>query len=244
MITNIRNSLSSLRDTTAVLQQLSAYFALYLKAYPNVKIYFQGLLVNPVIVQKAQQGYSLKSSTGETAQLEIIEWKSKKNKAKIIFCNPEGFALHEVDAGIRPGNEFNFTAYLISPLFEKLNTENLLVVEELHPEINAFLNAARNTLRAYFRTIREKKEHDIRYQWLEEDIYPFDPKSQNDLQPLFDNCAQALQTYSNSFEEMAVPEKRMIFGLLKNALESNPENATKILTDNLKMPAASKKRLR
>jgi len=244
MITNIRNSLSSLRDTTAVLQQLSSYFALYLKAYPNVKIYFQGLLVNPVIVQKARQGYSLKSSTGETAQLEIIEWKSKKNKAKIIFCNPQGFALHEVDAGIRPGNEFNFTAYLISPLFEKLNAENLLVVEELHPEINAFLNAARNTLRAYFRTIREKKEHDIRYQWLEENIYPFDSKSQDELRPLFDNCAQALQTYSNSFEELTVPEKRIIFGLLKDALESNPRSATKTLTDNLKMPAATKKTLR
>jgi hypothetical protein len=241
----VRNSLSSLRDTTAVLQQLSAYFALYLKAYPNVKIYFQGLLVNPVIVQKEQKSYSLKSSTGATAELEVIEWKAKKNKAKIIFCNPQGFALHEVDASIRPGNEFNFTAYLISPLFEELNRENLLMVEELHPEINAFLDAARNTLRAYFRAIREKKEHDIRYQWIEEDIYPFNPEKadKNGERARFDGCARALQTYSNSFEDLAVPEKRMIFDLLKAALSANPEGAVEALSSNLKIPAATKKQL-
>ena len=246
MISNMRNSLNALRDTTAVLQQLSAYFALYLKAYPNVKIYFQGLLVNPVIVQKDRQSYSLKSSTGETAQLEIIEWKAKKSKAKIIFCNPQGFALHEVDAGIRPGNEFNFTAYLISPLFEELNTENLLVVEELHPEINAFLDAARNTLRAYFRAIREKREHDIRYQWVEENIYPYDIEAEDEsgIRERFDNCARALQNYSNSFDDLSVPEKRMVFDLLKEALAANPKGAAKALTDNLKIPAAVKKELR
>ncbi|MFO7937346.1 MAG: ATP-binding protein [Kiritimatiellia bacterium] len=245
MITNIRGSLSSLRDTTGVLQQLSTYFALYLKAYPNVKIYFQGLLVNPVIVQKECQSYSLKSSTGATAELEIIEWKTRKNKARIIFCDPRGFALHEVDTGIRPGREFNFTAYLISPLFEELHRENLLVVEELHPEINAFLNAARDTLRAYFRTIREKKEHNIRYQWVEEDIYPFSRMDTEDkTQILFDNCARALQNYSNSFEDLSSAEKRLIFGLLKEALTADPKAAVNTLTKNLKIPATVKRQLR
>ncbi len=243
MIVNTRNALSSLRDTTAVLQQLSAYFALYLKAYPNVKIYFQGFLVNPIIVQKARQSYSLKSSTGKTAQLEIIEWRTRKIKAEIIFCNPQGFALHAVDAGIRPGSEFNFTAYLISPLLEELNTENLLIVEELHPEINAFLDAARNTLRAYFRAIREQQEHDIRYQWIEENFYPFKPDSKDEIRPLFDNCAQALQTYSNNFEELTVAEKRLIFGLLKEALTANPKGTAKMLCDNLKVSATTKKRI-
>ncbi len=240
MIMNVRNSLNALRDTTGVLQQLSSYFALYLKAYPNVKIYFQGLLVNPVIVQKTRQGYSLKSSTGATAELEVIEWKAKKNKAKIIFCDPKGFALHEVDAGVRPGNEFNFTAYLISPLFEELHQENLLVVEELHPEINAFLDAARETLRAYFRSIREKMELDIRLQWIEEGFYPFDLDTEDPdgTRERFDNCARALLAYSTSFEELSAPEKRMIFGLLKEAVASNPKNVVKIFKENLKLPSA------
>jgi len=246
MIMNVRNSLNSLRDTMGVLQQLSACFALYLKAYPNVKIYFQGLLVNPVIVQKARQSYSLKSSTGATAELEIIEWKSRKNKPQIIFCNPKGFALHEVDAGIRPGNEFNFTAYLISPLFQELNQENLLVVEELHPEINAFLDAARNTLRAYFHAIREKKEHDVRHQWIEEEIYPFDigKEDETGVRDRFDNCARALQAYSSGFDELSTPDKRMVFSLLKEAVSANPMGAAKALTDNLKIPASTKKQLR
>jgi len=247
MITNVRNSLNSLRDTTGVLQQLSTYFALYLKAYPNVKIYFQGLLVNPVIVQKAAKSYTLKSSTGAIAELEVIEWKAKKTKAKIIFCNPNGFALHEIDAGIRPGNEFNFTAYLISPLFEELHTENLLIVEDLHPEIRAFLEAARETLRTYFRELREAMEGDILRQWLEEKIYPFENEAASDQEAQsrkhFDECARILQTYSAGFDGLALPDRRLIFQLLKSTLETNPASAMEALTTNLKIPDAKQKLL-
>ncbi|MDA3924449.1 MAG: ATP-binding protein [Kiritimatiellae bacterium] len=242
MITNVRNSVNSLRDTTAVLQQLSTYFALYLKAYPNVKIYFQGLLVNPVIVQKASKSYTLKSSTGSSAELEVIEWRAKKTKAKIILCNPEGFALHEIDAGVRPGNEFNFTAYLISPRFEELHAENLLIVEELHPEINAFLDAARNTLRTYFRKIRETMRGDVLKQWTAEKIYPFDPFDDENVEARiqFDRCARTLQTYSNGFEGLGTSDKRLIFQLLKNSLSTDPQGVIELLNSNLKIPAAAK----
>ncbi|MDD2600059.1 MAG: ATP-binding protein [Kiritimatiellae bacterium] len=247
MITNVRGSVNSLRDTTGVLQQLSSYFALYLKAYPNVKIYFQGLLVNPVIVQKAAQSYTLRSSTGATAELEVIEWKAKKTRAKIIFCNSNGFALHEVDAGIRPGNEFNFTAYLISPLFAELHTENLLIVEELHPETRAFLDAARETLRTYFRNIREQLESDVMEQWRAEQIYPFEQRAANEQESAsrarFDSCARLLQTYSNGFDGLAAEDKRLVFQLLKSALDANPTGAVEALTTNLKIPASQQKAL-
>ncbi len=246
LITHIRGTLAALRDTPTVMQQLSACFALYLKAYPNVQIYYQGLPVNPVIVQKARQSYTLKSSTGARADLEIIEWKAKKSRAKIIFCNPRGFALHEVDAALRPGSEFNFTAYLISPLFDELNRDNLLVVEELHPEINAFLDAARNTLRAYFQTIREKRQEDIRTLWLAENIYPYDPSEAGSAEAMqrFDGCARALQTYSSGFEALPSAEKRIVFELLKGALEADPQRAATVLAENLKIPAAARKLLR
>lgn len=246
-ITNVRGSVNSLRDTTGVLQQLSSHFALYLKAYPNVKIYFQGLLVNPVIVQKAAQSYTLRSSTGAKAELEVIEWKAKKTRAKIIFCNSNGFALHEVDAGIRPGNEFNFTAYLISPLFAELHMENLLIVEELHPETRAFLEAARDTLRTYFREIREQLESDVLKQWRDEKIYPFEKNAvdpqESAARARFDDCARMLQTYSNGFDGLAAEDKRLVFQLLKSALETNPTAAVEALTTNLKIPAAKQKAL-
>jgi hypothetical protein len=246
LITHIRGTLPSLRDTPAVMQQLAACFALYLKAYPNVRIYYQGLPVNPLIVQKARQSYTLKSSTGARAELEIIEWKARKSRAKIIFCNPRGFALHEVDAALRPGSEFNFTAYLISPLFDELNRENLLVVEDLHPEINAFLDAARNTLRAYFQALREKREVDIRSRWIAEKIYPYDPADATSAEAMqrFDSCARTLQAYSSGFDALPPAEKRILFELLRGALETDPRHAAKVLEDNLKIPASARKLLR
>jgi len=72
MITEIQHAMGSLLDTAWVVQQLASHFALYLKAYPNVRIYFQGLLVNPVIVQHASHLYHLKSSEGAKADLQVI----------------------------------------------------------------------------------------------------------------------------------------------------------------------------
>jgi hypothetical protein len=173
MITEIRNALGSLLDTAWVVQQLASHFALYLKAYPNVRIYFQGLLVNPVIVQHASHLYHLKSSEGAKAELQVIEWKTKQGRGKVIFCDGDGFALHEIDAAVRPGSGFNFTAYLVGPRFAALHSENLLVLDEIHPEVKAFLDAARDILRRHFRERREAMTAELVQQWRADGSYPY-----------------------------------------------------------------------
>ncbi|MCL2104839.1 MAG: ATP-binding protein, partial [Kiritimatiellaeota bacterium] len=173
LISDIVNPMGSLLDAAWAVQQLASHFALYLKAYPNVRIYFQGLLVNPVIVQRADQTYHLRASDDAHADLQVIEWKSRQGRSKIVFCNADGFALHEIDAAIRPGSGFNYTAYLVSPRFVELHEENLLVLEDLHPEIKAFLDATRDTLRQHFRERRETLTAELLQQWQEEGTYPY-----------------------------------------------------------------------
>ena len=247
MITEVHNALGSLLETAWVVQQLASNFALYLKAYPNVRIYFQGLLVNPVIVQHASHTYHLKSSEGSKAELQVIEWKTKQSRGKIVFCNTDGFALHEVDAAVRPGSGFNFTAYLVSSRFAELHDENLLILDEMHPEIKAFLDASRDILRRHFRERREALTAELLQQWQADKVYPFEgePASEADeaARKRFETCALTVRAYSDNFDILSTLEKKLLFRLLRETLEAKPDTATDLLADVLDLPQKKRREL-
>lgn len=247
LISEIRAPLGSLLDASWVVQQLASHFAFYLKAYPNVRIYFQGLLVNPVIVQHATQTYHLKSSEGSRATLQVIEWKTKQGRGKIVFCNADGFALHEVDAAVRPGSGFNYTAYLVSPRFASLHAENLLLLEEMHPEVKAFLDASRDILRRHFRERREAFTNELLQQWRNDGVYPFEgdaaDSGEETARRRFEACALAIRTYSDNFDILSVVEKRLLFRLLRATLDAKPGDTAAMLGDVLNLPAKQRKEL-
>ena len=150
-ITNVRASCDSMLDAGETVQSLAAKFALYLKSYPDVRIYFNGLPVTPVIVQKAVSDYKLSLPDGQEAKLEVIEWKRKfAGSGRLVFAGPDGFQLHEQAAGVRSGVGASFTAYVVAPRFPALNAENAFVMEELNPEVRMYLDAARKALKAHF----------------------------------------------------------------------------------------------
>ena len=56
---------------------------------------------------------------------------------------------------MRTGSGFNYTVYLLSPRFPALHEENLLVLDEMHPEIKAYLEVVREIVRTHFKERRE-----------------------------------------------------------------------------------------
>jgi hypothetical protein len=247
LIANITNPISSLLDASWVVQQLASNFALYLKAYPNVRIYFQGLLVNPVIVQRANHTYHLKASDGSRAELQVIEWKTRQSRSKIVFCNGDGFALHEVDAAVRTGSGFNYTAYLVSERFVPLHEENLLVLEEMHPEVKAFLDATRETLRNHFRERREALTVELLQQWQADGVYPYSGSAANDEEVTarmrFESCALAFRSYSDNFDTLSAIEKKFIFKMMQEMLDKHPESTVQMFGDVLGLPQKTRKEL-
>ena len=150
-VTNVRATVDSLLDAGETVQNLAAKFALYLKSYPDVRIYFNGLPVTPVIVQKRTTDYKLTIENGAEARLEVIEWKRKfVGSGHLVFAGPDGFQLHEQPAGVRSGSDVSFTAYLVSPRFPALAAENALIMDELNPEVRLYLNEAKKVLKAHF----------------------------------------------------------------------------------------------
>lgn len=157
-ITNVRATVDSLLDAGETVQNLAAKFALYLKSYPDVRIYFNGLPVTPVIVQKRTTDYKISVGDGAEARLEVIEWKRKfVGAGRLVFAGPDGFQLHEQPAGVRSGVGASFTAYLISSRFPALAAENALVMDELNPEVRRYLDEVKKVLKAHFLALGEEK---------------------------------------------------------------------------------------
>ena len=180
VITNVSASADSLLDAGQTVPSLAARFALYLKSYPDVRIYFNGLPVTPVIVQLRTSEYTISLDNGAKAKLEVIEWKRKfVGSGKLVFAGPDGFMLHEQTAGVRSGTGASFTAYLVAPRFPALAAENALVMDELNPEVRMYVDEARKVLKAHFLTMgHEKTEFEI--EW-EAKVAPLSPAEKRTL---------------------------------------------------------------
>jgi hypothetical protein len=167
-ITNVRANCDSLLDASETVQNLAAKFALYLKSYPDVRIYFNGLPVTPVIVQKRTSDYVVTLENGSEAKLEIIEWRRKfVGAGRLVFVGEDGFKLHEQPSGVRSGIGASYTAYLVSPRFSVLHRENSLVMDELNPEVRMYLDATKKVMKAHFAKFEEEKEADFEQEWRE-----------------------------------------------------------------------------
>ncbi len=226
-ISCIRVSADSLCDAEQTVQALASKFALYLKSYPNVSIYFCGIPVTPVIVQKAARTIQLPVRSNMPAKLEIIEWRRKAPGAgKLVFCGRDGFALYEIPSGVRPGAAFSYTAYLVSDRFSELNGENALVMEELHPEVHAYIEEARGCLRDYFKERSADAEMSRVASWIEETSYPFDRDDTSALRRKFDESVKDMRSRLDGFDSMSAAERAYLFNLLKRVCESESAKST------------------
>ncbi len=221
-ITGVRATADSLTVPGPAVQALAAKFALYLKAYPGVRIWFCGMPVSPVIVQKAVTDYEVKLDSGVTAKLEVIEWRKKfSGKGRIVFCGQDGFTLHERPSGVRSGQPFSYTAYLVGGRFGALAAENALVMDELHPEVRAWLDATRKILKAHFRQRAGEAAAERLAKWIAEKSYPFAADDDSPLREKFDVGVADLRANLEGFDALPSAERAYLFQLLLKALSSS-----------------------
>lgn len=166
-VENVRAACDSLLTAEETVQSLASKFALYLKSYPDVRIYFNGLPVTPVIVQRQTTDYKIHLQNGAEAKLEVIEWKRKfVGAGRLVFAGLDGFELHEMPAMVRSGG-VPFTAYLVSERISQLAAENALVMDELNPEVRMYLDEVKKVLKAHFLSIASTVDEEFVREWEE-----------------------------------------------------------------------------
>ncbi len=220
-VTGIRSCCDSLLNAAETVQTLASKFALYLRSYPDVRIYFNGLPVTPVIVQRRVTDYKLTFPGGVEVKLEIIEWKRKfAGSGRIVFSGPDGFQLHEVPALVRPGGA-SFTAYLVSSRFPALAAENLLVMDELNAEVRRYVDEARGVLKDHFAQVGADLASELVGGWVSDGIYPFDEDDTSKVRERFDKAAIELAGRFESFSSLSAAERGILLKLLKAAMPAS-----------------------
>lgn len=217
LISNAKVACDSLLNATETVQDLAAKFALYLKSYPDVRIYFNGLPVTPVIVQKRTTDYNLSLENGAGAKLEIIEWKRKfVGAGKLVIAGSDAFQLYEYTTLVRSGS-IPFTAYLVSPRFTQLAADNAFMMGELNPEVRQYLDMARKAIKAHFVSVNAGKSSALLSTWIEEGSYPFASDDASEQRERFDKLAVELSSKFEDFSSFSASERAVVFKLLKNS---------------------------
>lgn len=226
-VSNTRAVCDSLLNAAETVQTLSSRFALYLKSYPDVRIYFNGIPVTPVIVQKRAETIELELENGARAKLELIEWKRRfAGTGKLVIAGGDGFQLHETVPGVRSGG-LSFTAYLVSPRFTALAEENAFMMEELNPEVSMYLAAARRKLKERFSAIGADRTAGLLGGWMEEGSYPYDADDTSPERERFDSLAVELASRIESFADLSAGERSLLFGVLRRAASALPKGGLK-----------------
>ena len=218
-ITGVRATADSLTVPGPAVQALAAKFALYLQAYPSVRVWFCGIPVSPVVVQKTVADYEVKLDCGVAAKLKVIEWRRKfPGRGHIVFCGRDGFTLQERPAGVRAGRLFSYTAYLEGGRFDELAAENALVMDELHPEVRAWLDATRKILRAHFKARADEAAAERLAAWVAEKSYPFAVDDDSPLRERFDAGVAEMCAHLEGFDALPTAERAYLFRLLLKTL--------------------------
>lgn len=241
-IHNVTHDFRALKDDSAPIQ-LAKIFAAYLTEYPEAKIEYDGLDVDPKVVQSHQEQYNLgdiELSGGRKAQVSvsIIEWNFTTERV-VHLCDASGISLHHLPAGqqIRaPG--FNFTAYVKSDHFRELDKTDQLALADLNDDVQAIVKAAKSKVKEHFRRRVAANQSQIVERWKEEKIYPFEDKANLDPVELaerqvFDILAVNVQSYLPTFEDADNKSKKFTFLLLAQAIRENPDSVQTIIGEVL-----------
>lgn len=242
IVSEIEKSHGALLADQAV-NELARHFAAYLTKYPGVEIEYDGRRVDPVALQERTETIQLDAvdlGNGKTLPVEItlIEWTAP-TKRLLHLCDARGVTLHEIDAGSQikaPG--FQYTVYLKTDLFRELDQQGLLIVEDMHPEVDAILKAARSAVNKYF-TQRLAELHVPAVQrWKAQSIYPYEEKarltkSEEAERQVFDTVAAQVESRLPDVEDLEPKSKHFLFQLLAQALRQSPATLQQMMTTTL-----------
>ncbi len=242
VIANILKEFKSIEGPTAI-QEITEEFAIYLREYSDVRIVYNGIYIDPASVEERITNYDLRAlqtqeGKGVTSRLVVIEWKIQVERS-LFLCDAKGFSLDRLPPGVHaPG--YRFTAYLCSDFLRELDSDGLLALEEMNPDLGMLLEAAKAQLKEHFRKRAAEDTANLVDEWKREEIYPFKGKPANVVEEVerqvFDVVALNIENYVPDFSNSPKKNRQLSFGLLRQAIEQSPTAVRKILSEVLDLP--------
>ncbi|MEO1023669.1 MAG: hypothetical protein AAFW89_14080, partial [Bacteroidota bacterium] len=158
------------------IQNITEIFALYLRNYQNVRLVYEGTLIDPSSLIESESSFVLSDITDEDKKnhpvvLEIIEWKNNTDK-KLFLCSDTGFPYSGLLKTRFHVGDFSFSAYLKTTFIKDLYQNSLLDLGEFKPELVQVIDEAKVKIKEYFLARTAEKAKSVVDKWKEDDIYP------------------------------------------------------------------------
>lgn len=225
------------------LQEVTDIFALYLRQYPDVRITYDNVVLDPANAEHGFARYTLDEMIMENgervnAELEVVEW-NLPGKRGVYLCDEHGFMRHNALPRLHYRG-FSYTAYIKTSYVTTLDREGLLQAGDLVSDVRQLLDAARTKLREHFNLQEAKRAMDTLQGWQENEIYPYTtaPRDEHEANErrIFDIYATHLHQIFPDFATASLRSKRLTLSLLKELVASEPTRVARVLDQVLEFP--------
>jgi len=241
-ITNLADSAQVLRGVKA-LEEVTETFALYLKQYPDLRLVYDGVPIDPASAERNRVEYALEEIVMENgervnAMLSVVEWLQPGRRG-VYLCDADGFMRHNALPRLH-FRGFSYTAYVKSDYIATLDAQGLLETGELCSDVAQLLDAARAKLREHF-TLREaERAQDTLRDWKDLGLYPYDDEPRSDIDATERRIFDIYSTHLNQIlPEWAASRprlKRLTLRLLQELIRTQPTRVAQILDELVDFP--------
>lgn len=222
-------------------------FAAYLLRYPDVRINYNGTVVDPASTISRTHDFPKEVLIGpkrtiKDLSLKVIEWSSQVEGRKIHLGGESGIVLGSQPAYVvAPG--FDFSAYANSTFFQEMADANLLELDDLSdPDFMYVMERIRELLGDYFRSRQAERSKGLIDDLKNAGVYPYEGDPRDELErrerQVFDIATYAVSSYSREFKKADTSLKRMTLALLREAVRHNPDALSTILRAVVNLPKA------
>ncbi|MEU9283832.1 histidine kinase [Streptomyces sp. NPDC048275] len=209
---------------------LTAAFALHLEAYPDIRITYDGTLLDPSSEQLRVDTYEVAAppdSVHPSAQLKIIEWSRPFSRA-LILCDGRGMSVAQLKPEIQaPG--FHFTAYLSWSGFEDDSVGDLAFADWVPDGPAAdVLAESRERMRVHFRSRADQRRRELVASWRAEGFYPYTGEPASDQERAERETFDAVATAVIRHLPASKRAQKVSFALLRSVLTHEPGEVLRI----------------
>jgi hypothetical protein len=225
------------------LEEITQVFAPYMRQYPDVRIIYDGVPLDPANAEDRQSHHDLGElvmQNGErvTATLTIVEWNIPRKRG-LMLCDAQGFMLHHALDRLH-FRGFSYTAYLRSEHLAQLDREGMLQMEELSPDVKQLLDAARTRLRQHFALREAEQARVLIRHWQESGLYPYqgtpaDSREENERR-IFDIYASHLNQIFPDFAGSTGRNKRLMLRFIQELIRTDPTRVARVIDEVLEFP--------
>jgi len=238
------NDNTSLIRGVLALEEITDIFAPYLMQYPNVKIIYDGISIDPQNVQKTQYEYpyhDIVVPSGKTinATLTIVEWNTSGRRG-LLFCDENGFARFIPFPQLH-FRGFSYTAYFKSEYIKLLDQQGLLQADELCEDVRFLTQYCKKRLREHFILREAEKTQLMIEEWKDDGIYPITPEDMSNPEKsisikIFDIYATHLFQMVRELNDAPQLIQKLTLKLLYTLIQTDSNKVAHILNEIISLP--------